>query len=188
VRLWFDWEFIDTGTLLLPLSLGIEREDGATYYAEVEDTPTDEASDWVIANVMSLMTRFTNVEPLSKGSLASNGKAWRDIVKPQHQIAEEVRDFAGEQPEWWGYIVTCDWRLLTQLYGTLLDVPTAWGFPYEIAQLFDHAHMSGQPEDWVPQPAWQHHALADAGWNRKVWDRIQDWCEDDAELCALILR
>lgn len=188
-RLWFDTEFIDTGDEIILLSIGVVRDDGATYYAEPAGAPIDEADEWVRENVIPKMTRFS-------GLLLRDGQAivaprdsptWREVVKSRRKIAEELVEFAGASPQWWAYVSAFDWVALSQLYGPLVKRPQGWPFgAFDIAQQFCLAGMSGKPTDWVPAPVHEHHALADAQWDRALWQRIQDHCGDDNELTALV--
>ena len=43
MRIWFDTEFIEDGRTVDLLSIGMVREDGATYYAEPAETDRDRA-------------------------------------------------------------------------------------------------------------------------------------------------
>jgi hypothetical protein len=194
-RLFYDWEFVDTGDRLIGLSLGIVREDGATYYAETPDAhhlfeslPT-ELTSWLHGHV---------VPHLHRG----------DMIKPRGQIAEEVGAFAGPSPRWYGYVDHYDWVLLSQLYGTLVDRPRHW--PYGSIDLATLAELVGiDPEEdmlseerltapplsitvafdlWSgpPLPAGAHHALAGAIWTRVLWDLIQRRAGDDPDCAVLV--
>lgn len=176
-RLFYDWEFVDTGDRLIGVSLGIVREDGATYYAEPAEASLDEANEFVMANVVPYL-----------GSVAG------PTTKPREQIAREVDTFAGTNPRWYGYVEHYDWVLLSQLYGTPTERP--WHWPYGSIDLATLAEQVGlDPEAdmlseeqlttypfsvtvahdlWAgpPLPAGAHHALAGAIWTRVLWDLI----------------
>ena len=56
MRIYFDTEFIEDGRTIDLLSIGLVREDGATYYAEPAEADRDRASDWVRENVLPHLT------------------------------------------------------------------------------------------------------------------------------------
>lgn len=182
-RLFLDAEFIDTGWEIILLSIAVVSADNRIYYAEVADADFSLASDWVEEHVLLHLDRV---------------RIGRDAitVKPRAQIATELREFAGDSPEWWAYMGAYDWVAISQLYGTLVDRPAGWPFYVkDVAQLFEQAGMSGPAEDWLPAetdlpgwshlPAGAHHALPGARWASLLWNRIQEYCADDPELSAL---
>lgn len=149
MRVFFDTEFIDTGSLVHLLSVGLVREDGATYYAEPAETDRSLAGEWVRKNVLPHM----------------NGP-----IKPRAQIAAELVDFCGERPEFWGYYVAYDWLLLCQLYGRMLDVPALWpNFAFDVQAL--RCLMGGL--SLPKQVNTEHHALNDAIWTREAWEYLR---------------
>jgi hypothetical protein len=177
-RLFFDTEFIDTGREVILLSIGVVRDDGATYYAEDEEADLMLASDWVRQNVLPHMT-YMKTPP-------GGGPADAWALKPRARIAAELIDFAGNSPEWWAYMADYDWVVLSQLYGPLVNRPQGWPFwCHDVMQFFDAARMHGKPGDWVPEPETEHHALADAQWTKALWERVQAYCADDTALHAL---
>ncbi|MGE5525926.1 MAG: hypothetical protein ACM3SS_19595 [Rhodospirillaceae bacterium] len=106
MKIWFDTEFIDDGKTIELLSIGMVREDGKTYYAEPKEADRSRASAWVTEDVLP---------KLNPGS-----------VRTRSQIAEEIRRFAGSRPQFWAYFGAYDWVALSQLYGTMFDVPRGW--------------------------------------------------------------
>lgn len=145
MRVFIDTEFIEDGKTIEPLSIGLVREDGAEYYAEPAETDRSKANDWVVQNVFP----------------------WLDGPrKPRHVIANELIHFVGKDPEFWAYYADYDWVVLCQLYGRMLDLPTGW--PMFCMDLKQEIHIIGNPK--LPlQDDVEHHALADARWNFKVW-------------------
>lgn len=145
MRLFFDTEFIEDGRTIDLLSIGIVREDGQTYYAEPAETDRSRAGDWVQANVLPHLT---------------------GPVKPRHVIAQEIRDFAGDHPEWWAYYADYDWVALCQIYGTMMDLPPGW--PMHCRDLRQYLDEHGLAN--VRQPdSDDHNAILDAEWVRTTW-------------------
>lgn len=150
MRIWFDTEFIEDGRTIDLISIGIIREDGADYYAESAECDFSKASSWVRANVV----------PHLQGRLTH-----RDT------IAREVQIFAGDKPEFWGYYADYDWVALCQLYGTMMDLPKGW--PMFCMDIKQECVRLGNPR--LPEPGkGEHHALADARWNRRAWQFLRD--------------
>lgn len=137
MRIWFDTEFIEDGKTIDLLSIGMVREDGRRYYAEPAETDLSKAGDWVRANVLPHLS----------------GKK-----TPRAQIAAEIVDFAGADPEFWAYFASYDWVALCQLFGTMMDLPKGWPM-----YVHDFKVLAG-PEYRMPENALgqEHNALADA--------------------------
>lgn len=104
MKIWFDTEFIEDGRTIELVSIGMIREDGATYYAETDQYRPAKASQWVKDNVLVHL----------KGG---------EAIKPLDVIGREIVEFAGEGPEFWAYYADYDWVALCQLYGTMMQLP-----------------------------------------------------------------
>jgi hypothetical protein len=148
MRIWFDTEFIEDGKTIDLISIGMVREDGLELYLENTECDHARASEWVKHNVL--------------GSLQGG-----DVGKNRHDIAWCVRVFADEKPEFWGYYADYDWVVLCQLFGTMMDLPKGWPmYCRDVKQLCDDLGNPKLPE----QGKGEHHALADARWNRKAYE------------------
>lgn len=147
-RIWFDTEFLENGRTVDLISIGMVREDGATFYAE---TPCAEgwakSNDWLKANVLP-------------GLQGWDGREW-------DQIAADIVAFVGPRPEFWAYYADYDWVALCQLYGRVIDLPKGW--PMFCLDIKQQAYLAGDPK--LPEQERGHHnALADALWNKKAWE------------------
>lgn len=147
MRIWFDTEFIEDGRTIDLLSIGMVREDGATYYAECAEADHRRASPWVRENVL----------PLLRGG--------RRLQRAE--IADDVRAFAGPAPEFWAYYADYDWVALCQLFGAMVDLPPGW--PRYCRDVKQMCADLGDP-DLPEQGAVEHHALTDALWVRGAWE------------------
>jgi len=146
MRVYLDTEFIEDGKTIDLLSIGLVREDGATYYAESSEADHSKADDWVKANVLVHL----------KGG---------EFLRTRAQIASEILEFVGEKPEFWAYYADYDWVALCQLYGRMIHLPKGWPmFCRDIIQL---AKSLGNPR-LAKQDSAEHHALADAEWNKST--------------------
>ena len=156
MKYWIDTEFIEDGKTIDLLSIGIISEAGHEFYAESSDADWTKASPWVKENVLPYL------------------KQPRECM-PRSAIAREILAFVegtrGESnPEFWGYYADYDWVVLCQLFGTMMDLPKGWPmYCRDIKQLCDEQGNPPLPE----QGKGEHHALADARWNRLAWMSLQ---------------
>jgi hypothetical protein len=149
-RIWFDTEFIDDGHTIDLISIGMVRTDGVGLYCENGECHMDRASDWVRQNVFPHLTKGDN-------------------LMSRREIAKAVRGFVGPDPEFWAYYASYDWVALCQLYGTMMDLPEGWPkFCLDIKQV---AYLAGSPSLQRPEGG-DHHALADAQWNKRIWHEL----------------
>lgn len=148
MKIWFDTEFIEDGKTIDLISIGMVRDDGAEVYLENRECDLSRASPWVKENVI----------PHLQGG---DALAFRD------HIALIIRGFAGNKPEFWGYYADYDWVVLCQLFGTMMDLPHGWPmYCRDIKQLCDSFRNPKLPE----QGKGEHHALADARWNKVAYE------------------
>lgn len=151
VRYFFDWEFIDAGHTLYPISLGMVCADGREYYAEADEVPWELADQWLL----------DNVRPHLLGGA---------VARPLAAIAADVAAFvaAGDGgPEFWGYNADYDWVLLCGLYGRMMDRPSGW--PKHCLDIKQLEIALGRPE-MPAQAGAAHHALHDSRWNMLAHD------------------
>ena len=152
MKIFFDTEFIEDGKTIELLSIGMVRDDGASYYAESSEAHYGNASDWVRENVLPHLGHLPPKDPAV--------------------IRREIVSFVGDAPEFWGYYADYDWVVLCQLFGRMVDLPKTWPmFCLDIKQL---AWQCGNPK--LPKPAGglEHHALRDAAWNRESWKYLME--------------
>lgn len=144
MKIWFDTEFIDDGRTIDLISIGIVREDGATYYAESADCDLSRACEWVKQNVLPHLT----------GNKIS-----------RHQMKSEIVEFCGSEPEFWAYFSSYDWVVLCQLYGRMMELPPQW--PMWCRDLKQFAWQLGRKLSNTSDS--EHNALQDAIWCRNAW-------------------
>jgi hypothetical protein len=147
-RYFIDTEFVEDGVTIDLISIGVVAEDGRELYLESTQVPWHRASEWVNENVRPHLL----------------GGNW---PVPETEIAKRLLSFIGDDtPEFWGYYADYDWVVICQLYGTMMDLPEGWPmFCMDLKQL---AVSLGDP--CLPEQAsTEHHALADARWNREAY-------------------
>lgn len=161
MKIFYDTEFLENGTTIDLISIGMVREDGAEYYAISQEMPFGPISRhaWLMQHVMpSLPVRVGRSDPWDRGH-----KDFRH-VKPRGLIANEVRGFVlgVPNPELWAWYGAYDHVALCQLFGRMIDLPT--GFPMFTCDLKQEAARLGDPR--LPeQQAGEHNALEDARHN-----------------------
>lgn len=146
-RYFLDTEFIERPGNIDLISIGIVSEDGREFYAESSGVDWSTASPWVLDNV--------------RPHLTGPSMTRRDMATAVLEFAP-----AGGNPEFWGYYADYDWVVFCWLFGTMMDLPD--GYPMycrDLKQWADQLGVTALPE----QKGTEHHALADAQWNRTAW-------------------
>lgn len=179
-RVWYDWEFVDDGKTIDSLSLGMVRDDGEEYYAVVNDRTTVSRAvrhPWLRENV---------VPSLPVTVFPSGDWDWDRAhpnyaaVKSRGTIAVEVRAFLvpdgwpvalGAACELWAWFGAYDHVALAQLFGRMIDFPP--GVPMFTHELVQRWEDSGRPRKPAQASGTQHNALADARWNRGMWQMCE---------------
>lgn len=130
----YDWEFIDDGRTIEPVSIGMKRRsDGATLYAVSRQF--DEAklfsNPWMVSNVWPHLPTVTCEQKHGGRRFAcftdGQGHLDRDHpdVRPLKQIARMAQQFIteAENPLLWAYYAAYDHVTLAQLWGPMIDLP-----------------------------------------------------------------
>jgi hypothetical protein len=158
VRYWIDTEFIEDGKTIDLLSIGIVAADGRVLCMENAEADRSKASDWVKENVLPHLTQDIGDWP----SRADIAQCIRDFCDPEKH----------GKPEFWGYYADYDWVVLCQLFGTMMDLPKGW--PMYCRDIKQWCDQKGNPQ--LPeQGKGEHHALANAQWNRQAWQFLRTY-------------
>lgn len=162
MKIFFDTEFIEDGKTIELLSIGMVREDGKTYYAEVIETIHlwDKADPWVKENVIAHLK-------------SNNTSQFVPELKTKEQIRMDLLKFVGGYPEFWAYYADYDWVALCQLFGKMIDLPKGWPmYCLDLKQLALSKDIKNSDElPW--QIGTEHNALEDARWNKTVFDYLE---------------
>jgi 3' exoribonuclease, RNase T-like len=163
MRVYYDTEFVDDGTVIDLVSIGMVAEDGRELYL-VSSEFNERAllrNPWLVENVWpSLPT----TEPRQyRDHLPPHGQLDQDdpAVRTRTQIARAVREFIQATPdvELWAYYAAYDHVALCQLWGAMVDLPDS--VPMYTHDLKQEVDRLGNPP--LPEQADGHHnALADA--------------------------
>jgi hypothetical protein len=176
----YDWEFLEDGSIIEPISIGMVADDGRTYYAVNARLA---ARGWKGRRFRRRVRKhkwlMENVVP----NLPQPHGDWRlhmperwlfnyldPAVKPIGQIADEVMDFireTGSDVQLWADYGSYDHVCLAQLWGRMIDLPE--GVPMFTNDIQQEARRLGIPWDALPkQDGAEHNALADARHNQVV--------------------
>ncbi|MBM7367093.1 polyadenylate-specific 3'-exoribonuclease AS [Gordonia hydrophobica] len=155
MRYFYDTEFIEDGTTIELVSIGVVAEDGREFYAVSTEFDPTRAGDWVRTNVLDKLPSPAD-------------KAWRS----RRAIRESLFEFLtepGDRVELWAWVGAYDHVVLCQLWGDMTQLPREMPrYTRELRQLWE---MSGHPE--LPAaPKNAHDALADARHNLVKWQAI----------------
>lgn len=166
MRIMYDTEFLEGEGAIMPISIGMEREDGKEYYAVFSDMDTlaIARNEWLMDNVMTSIDheQFTS-------HMTGTGQPVRDFVltdparKTRTQIRQDIIDFVYDvTPEWWAWYGAYDHVVLCQTFGRMIDLPA--GFPMMTNDLKQFVKACGNPQ-MPEQPPGKHNALNDAKFN-----------------------
>lgn len=148
VRYFYDTEFIEDGSTITLVSIGIVGEDGSEYYAVSTDFNPSVANAWVRENVLD--------------KLPSPGDP---VWKSRETIREEVLEFLGRHStpiELWAWVGAYDHVVFAQLWGDMAGLPR--GLPRYTRELKQYWEFAGRPK-LPPVPSGNHDALVDARHN-----------------------
>lgn len=153
MKIFFDTEFWERGPEypVMFISIGMVREDGQEYYAVSSEFDEESLSDWLKENVVP---RLGDVER-----------------KPNSQIAEEIEQFVGDDPEFYADHCSYDWVVLSQLFGTMMDLPEGW--PMYCNELQMLVKQAGIEDSAKPHNPNEHNALSDAIYDQELYEMFR---------------
>jgi 3'-5' exoribonuclease-like protein len=169
LKVYHDWEFLEAGNSVHPLSVGMVTEDGDELYYEFIDAPWDRVykHQWLMANVMPEFSKGHNTALVIGRS--------NDIVKSTLAIRLRIYDFlaaaANKSPlELWGWYSSYDHVCLGQLFGSMIKLPSFVPmYTNDIKQEADRLNVKIPDLRSSNEPV--HHALADA----RVESKMHKW-------------
>lgn len=152
-KYFLDTEFNEKPGSLDLISIGIVHQNGSEYYAISSEFNENDCNDWVKENVLP---HLIGQERKSKS-----------------QIKNEIIQFIGySEPEFWGYYSDYDWVLFCWLFGAMIDLPE--NFPMFCLDLKQVIYINNIDKNNLPkQLKNEHHALADAKWNKDLYSHLQ---------------
>lgn len=170
-----DTEFIDDGSTLDLISVGMVRADGPAYYAVNADLNINKIarSDFLTINVWPQLPQVRGEARLRSFSTLPGWASSRVVlmkrlfdkdapeVKMRRQIATEVAAYFNDvsAPRMWGWDCAYDRVVLGQLWGARVKTPP--GVPWFMGDL--RQEVCGRDIPGLPQQIIdRHHALANA--------------------------
>lgn len=167
MKYWIDLEFIEDGKTIDILSVAVVCEDGRYAYYENAEAELDKASDWVKENVIP---HLFGKDVAKWATLGSHWGGYGSLGWISRCLLGFCDPAAYGKPEFWGYYSSYDWVAICQMYGPMIAKPDGWPmYCMDIKQL---AVSLGNPE--LPkQSTTEHHALADARWNKEAWEFLE---------------
>jgi hypothetical protein len=155
-RYFYDTEFIEDGTTIDLVSIGVVDETGREFYAVSTEFDDRKAIPWVRRNVLDKLP--SPADP-----------AWRS----RERIREDLLAFLtepGEEIELWAWLAAYDHVVLAQLWGPMPALPREIPrFTRELRQRWDDR---GRP-DFPAKPSGVHDALVDARYNLLRWRAME---------------
>jgi hypothetical protein len=166
--IYYDTEFIDTGSSIDLISIGLVADNGDELYCVVAD---DELMNRAVRDEW-LRRRVVSSLPVAIDHGAAADPAWSwDLghpdwgrVLPRSVIADQVKRFinAFPDPQLWAWCGARDHVILCWLWGRMTDQPA--GIPNWTNDLRQEARRLGDPR-MPEQRAGEHNALEDARFN-----------------------
>lgn len=174
-RIFHDWEFLEDGKTIEPISCGFVSSTGEEYYGVVK--PDDE-----------LLSRLHDHQWLKDNVLPHIMGVPAKFLKTKEQIAHEVTEFilSFPKPELWAWYGAYDHVVLAQtLGGPMINLPK--GVPMftndiKTLELMAKVNSRGKlahsrMDEDVPKqdPSTVHHALHDAQHDKALYDHYMNW-------------
>lgn len=167
MKYFYDTEFIEDGKTIDLISIGIVAEDGREYYAISTEFDESKASDWVKENVLVHL-------PNRDRQFSTGYHPWVSRATIKSDLLDFCDSTAFGKPEFWGYYSAYDHVALCQLFGTMMDLPKGW--PMFTRDIIQECKRLGNPA--LPaQSKGEHHALADARWNKFAWEFLDSYAK-----------
>lgn len=173
MKYFYDTEFIEDGKTIDLISIGVVCENGLRFYAQNAECDFNEASPWVQDNVFPHLLEF-DMEAYKPNVPTTMNAPWYNHSEIGVALQRFIQTCQASNPdskvEFWGYYADYDHVALCQLFGTMMDLPKGWPmWTRDIKQLCDSLGDPKLPE----QGKGEHHALADAKWNKRVYEFLE---------------
>jgi hypothetical protein len=155
VRYFYDCEFIEDGSTITLVSIGMIDEAGREFYAVSTEFDPSRAIEWVKRNVLNQLP--SPADP-----------AWRSRARIRDDLLAFMNE-PDEPIELWAWMASYDHVVLAQLWGDMRALPRKIPrFTHELRQLWEHAGSPALPVAGADA----HDALADARHNLARWRAI----------------
>lgn len=177
MKIFFDTEFheykkkgIDTIDLI---SIGMIDENGNKLYLISNEFDIRAAwnHNWLRDNVCKKLDKSIVDLKTFKAFIAKEGIS-------RSKMKELILDFCGDNPAFWAYYASYDWVAFCWIFGRMIDLPSNFPmYPMDLQQVINTFDIDkDRLKTEVPQEG-LHNALADAEWNKKAWEWINNYCK-----------
>lgn len=157
MRYFYDCEFIEDGTTIDLVSIGVVDERGREYYAVSTGFDPDRAGGWVRDNVLPKLP-------------PPSDRAWRSRAAIRDTLLQYLTG-PGDGVELWAWYAAYDHVALCQLWGAMPALPRVLPrFTRDLRQRWEDAGSPPLPS----RPPDAHDALADARFNLVRWRLIEE--------------
>lgn len=173
MKIFHDWEFLEDGSTIDWISVGMRAEDGRELYLVNRDMPAYRIADhpWLMANVVPHLP----LRHHGPGQFSLDDRA--PGVVDRRLAARRIADFIldpgsrhaeDDEPELWAWFGAYDHVRLAQMWGPMIDLPE--GVPMVTHDIATLALLAGRgARACAPKQGGDaHHALADARHNEKL--------------------
>jgi hypothetical protein len=189
IRYYLDTEFVENGSTIELISIGIVSSDLREYYAINQECDFTKANDWVKENVLVHLPGKPDDNAIDPDRAWKTEKAIakdiicfvkqpffkNDLSALDYKTLKQIEPKEGIDVEFWAYYGSYDWVVLCQLFGAMIDLPR--GFPMYINDIKQWCKQLGNPA--LPrQDKGEHHALIDAKWVKTAWNFLDKYEED----------
>lgn len=184
VKVFHDWEFLEDGRTILPISVGMVTEGGTTFYRVFNhhsalDWERIRQHPWLHDNVLPHLPVRLNPYHLAP-VYPLNRHPDRDALVDALRIPGEIEEWltgvsGGRTVELWGYYSAYDHVALAQQFGPMINRPAVMPmWTNDLQQvLATHPNAKAIEEaadlNRYTQGLPEHHALSDARWDRDVY-------------------
>lgn len=126
MKIFHDWEFLEDGRRIYPISVGMVAEDGRELYLVNAEMPSALIADrtWLVENVVPHLPVILSRVGDWMAGVSLDFK--HPDVQPLSVIRDEVLRFVREtpEPELWAWYGAFDHVCLAWLYGAMIDMPS----------------------------------------------------------------
>jgi hypothetical protein len=179
-NVFYDCEFLEDGKTVDLISIGMVDDQGASLYLINADADYRRIAkhEWLCKNVAPYVPRIHGDRRLSVGRRNPLALDFSDPAFNSHsEITRKVQDFLwyrenDQETQLWAWYGAYDHVAYAQLWGPMTELPKDPPLPMYTNELKQHHRYAGKPP--LPVQVNAHNALADALWNRDVWESCEE--------------
>lgn len=175
MKVFYDYEFLEDYKFIMPISVGMVREDGRELYRVYNDFDTLAVArhGWLMANVMPFIGHEEYTSHVTGlGTPVKDIRITDPAARTTGQIRQDILEFTADiWPEFWAWYGAYDHVALCKTFGRMVDLPKS--FPFYTRDIRQEWEARGRPE-FPKQAAGLHNALDDARHNVVRYNFLQE--------------